>query len=473
MWQRFTERARRVIFFAQEEAGRLGESFVDTEHILLGLVREDDSVAVRVLARMGVKPKAVRSELEGKLKHGPGAEGRDMQLTPKAKDCIDLAYDEARRLNNNYIGTEHVLLGLLGDDFGLTTEAFRKFGVELQRTRGIVEELQGNKTRKGFPEAAESTFLEGDHVGLRGGDLLDIAQLTRAQIDAIFGLSAQLKSGAISPADQRKILEGKTMAMIFEKPSLRTRVSFETGMFQLGGMAINLQPGDISLGQRESIADAARNFERMVQIIMARVFDHSTVTELAEYAKVPVINGLSDLEHPCQALADFFTIFEHKGKLEGLKLAFIGDGNNVAHSLVLLAAKVGMNFAIACPEGYEPSFEIVAAARVFAEETGAAIEIVRDPAQAAEGADAIYTDVWASMGQEAEQEERAKTFENYQVNADLMKHAKEDAIFMHCLPAHRGSEVTDEVIDSPQSVVFDEAENRLHVQKAVMALLAG
>ena len=308
---------------------------------------------------------------------------------------------------------------------------------------------------------------------MKGKDLLDIAGLSRAEIDTILDTAAKLKNGTISPADQRDILKGQTLAMIFEKPSLRTRVSFETGIFQLGGHGIYLGPKDISLGTRESVGDIASTLDRMVDIIMARVFAHSSVIGLAEYAKCPVINGLSDLEHPCQALADFQTILEHKSKLEGLKLAFIGDGNNVAHSLMLLAAKVGMNFTIGCPNGYEPAPEVTARAREFAKETGAAIVIEYDPAKAVDGADVVYTDVWASMGQEAEAEERAKIFAPYQVNADLMKHAKDDAIFEHCLPAHRGSEVTDEVIDSPQSVVFDEAENRLHAQKAVMVLLAG
>ncbi|MCE5313580.1 MAG: ornithine carbamoyltransferase [Armatimonadota bacterium] len=310
-------------------------------------------------------------------------------------------------------------------------------------------------------------------VELRGKSLLDIAQLSRAEIDVIFDMTRKLKDGVIPPSRQRRILAGKTLAMIFEKPSLRTRVSFETGIFQLGGHGIYLGPNDIALGKRESVADVARTIGRMCDIVMARVFEHEKVTGLAEYAGVPVINALSDLEHPCQALADFYTIIEHKGKLEGLKLAFIGDGNNVAHSLMLLAAKVGMNFAIGCPKDYEPDENVTAKAREFAKETGATIEITNDPIEAVKGADVVYTDVWASMGQEAEAEERAKTFADFQVNSDLMSHAKPDAIFEHCLPAHRGSEVTDEVIDSKQSVVFDEAENRLHAQKAVMVLLAG
>ncbi|MCX8053268.1 MAG: ornithine carbamoyltransferase [Armatimonadetes bacterium] len=307
---------------------------------------------------------------------------------------------------------------------------------------------------------------------MAGKDLLEISYLTRDEIDAIFELASRLKIDAKTTRDWR-VLAGKTMAMIFEKPSLRTRVSFEAGMTQLGGHAIYLAPSDIQLGKRESIADAARTLDRMCDIIMARVFAHETVVELAKHAQVPVINGLSDLEHPCQALADFFTILEKKGDLKKVKVAFVGDGNNVAHSLMLLASKVGAHFAIACPNGYDPLEKIACASESFAKETDAKIDIVRDPVDAVKDADVVYTDVWASMGQEHEAEERAKAFATYQVNSDLMSKAKPNAIFMHCLPAHRGSEVTDEVIDSTQSVVFDQAENRLHVQKAVMALVAG
>lgn len=302
-------------------------------------------------------------------------------------------------------------------------------------------------------------------------DLLDIASLSKSDIETIYKVTYNLKSGIVSLSEQRNILEGKTLAMIFEKPSLRTRVSFETGIFQLGGHGIYLGPSDISLGKRESVADIARNLERMVDIIMARTFAHQSVVDLAEYAQIPVINALSDLEHPCQALADFYTIKEHKGDFEGLKLAFIGDGNNVAHSLMLLAAKVGTHFSIGCPKGYEPDSKVLAQTLEFAKISGAKIEVINDAKAAAKDADIIYTDVWASMGQESEQKEREIAFADFQVNSELMKCAKNDAIFEHCLPAHRGSEVTDEVIDSAQSVVFDEAENRLHAQKAVMALL--
>jgi ornithine carbamoyltransferase len=281
-----------------------------------------------------------------------------------------------------------------------------------------------------------------------------------------------LKGRSLKQQVDDPILPGKTLAMIFEKPSLRTRVTFETGMTQLGGHAIYIQPSDIALGTRESVPDAARNFERMVQGIVARVFSHQTVVDLAKYANIPVINGLSDLEHPCQALADFLTIYEKKGDPKGLKVAFIGDGSsNTCHSLMLLAAKLGSNFAVGSPEGYEPDTVIWTAAKREAEENGVSIAITTDPMEAVKDADVIYTDVWTSMGQEVEREERLPLFRPYQVNQTLVDAAKDDVIVLHCLPAHRGEEITDEVIDGPHSVVFDQAENRLHAQKAVMALV--
>ncbi len=463
MWQRFTEEARRVVFFAQEEAGRLRENQVATEHLLLGLTREGDGAAAKTLASLNVSLQRIRTEVERVVTRGEGRLGQDMQLTARAKRVIDLAYEEARGLNNDYIGSEHLLLGMIREEEGLAGRILRNLEVEYAKARGTVILMQ----KAQISDATASTPAD-----LKGKDLLKIADLNRDQLTALFDMTTRLKTKVISTADQRKILEGKTLAMIFEKPSLRTRVSFETGVFQLGGQGIYLQPTDIQLGKRETIADAARNLERFVDIIMARVFEHRTVAELAEYASIPVINGLCDLEHPCQALADFQTILEHKGKFEGLKMAFLGDGNNVSQSLMLLAAKVGMNFTLGCPTGYDAVPEVVAQAKKDAGSTGATIETVYDPAEAAKDADIIVTDVWASMGMEDEVAERERAFSPFQVNAALMKHAKPDAIFMHCLPAHRGSEVTDEVIDSPQSVVFDEAENRLHAQKAVMVLLA-
>lgn len=464
MWQKFTAKARKVIFLAQEEASKLGENHVSTEHILLGLMRpeEEDSTAILALKLMNVRIQAIRSELGREIPNSEGKLDGNMQLTPRAKHVIDLAFDSARELKNDFIGTEHIMLGLIREGEGMAAKILAKHvNKDYTVSMAAIKEVQ-----------LKAGKISAD-AGLGGQSLLGIADLSREQLVALFDMTCKLKTKVISAADQRKILEGKTLGMIFEKPSLRTRVSFETGIFQLGGHGIYLAPADIQLGKRESIGDVAQTLGRMADIIMARVFAHSTVTELAKHARVPVINGLCDLEHPCQALADFYTILEHKGKFEDLKFAFVGDGNNVSQSLMLLAAKMGMHFSLGCPEGYDPNPDIVELAQKCAAETNSNIEITHDPIKAVSDADIVATDVWASMGQESEAAERAKVFQSFQVNAVLMGHAKPDAIFEHCLPAHRGSEVTDDVIDSPQSVVFDEAENRLHAQKAVMVLLAG
>jgi ornithine carbamoyltransferase len=259
--------------------------------------------------------------------------------------------------------------------------------------------------------------------------------------------------------------------MIFEKPSLRTRVSFDVGIHQLGGFSLYLSPAEINLGKRESIPDVARNLERMVQGIMIRTFAHRIVEEMAEYAHVPIINGLTDYSHPCQAMADYLTVQEVKGPLHGIKLAFVGDGNNVAHSLMFAGARLGVTVAVVTPRGFEPAEDAVLWTREEGRKTGAQLILTNDANEGVRDADVIYTDVWASMGQEAEAEARRKAFLPYQVNEALFSKAKPDAIFMHCLPAHRGEEVTNGVIDSPRSVVFQEAENRLHAQKAIMATL--
>jgi ornithine carbamoyltransferase len=300
---------------------------------------------------------------------------------------------------------------------------------------------------------------------LQGRDYLSVDDLTPAEIKHLLALTAEIKA---HPKRYRRSLEGVMMALIFEKPSLRTRTTFTVGIKQLGGDSILLTPADINLGKRESVYDVAKNLERMVGGIMIRTFGHDICTALAQHASVPVINGLTDLEHPCQAMADIFTVIEHRKNLKRLKLTYIGDGNNVAHSLMLIAAKLGTTMFVATPEGYKPKQAIMDRSQAIAEETGARIVWTADPVEAAREADMIYTDTWASMGQETEAEARRKIFGPYQVNRELFSHARENALFMHCLPAHRGWEVTDEVIDAPNSVVFQEAENRLHAQKAIM-----
>lgn len=276
-------------------------------------------------------------------------------------------------------------------------------------------------------------------------------------------LKERFKKGEVNNS-----LLGKTLAMIFEKPSTRTRVSFETGMTQLGGHAIYLSPRDMQLGRGETVADTARVLSRMVDAILYRAFDHKNVLELAKYSTVSVINGLDDEEHPTQMVADFMTIWEKKGKFKGLKFAYVGDGNNTLNSLLLSAALVGMDIHAATPEGFEPKRHYVDEAKKLARKSGSEIVITNDPDEAVKNADVIYTDVWVSMGEESEAEEKEKKFGKYQVNSKLVKLAKKDFIFMHCLPAHRGKEVTDEVADSPNSVIFDEAENRLHAEKIIL-----
>jgi ornithine carbamoyltransferase len=275
------------------------------------------------------------------------------------------------------------------------------------------------------------------------------------------------------PADFRKALSGRQMVMFFEKPSLRTRLTFEAGMNSLGGSTMFVDQTQERLGARETLSDVAHNLERWVDLIVLRTFSQQTIDGMAQHACVPVINALSDIEHPCQALADYFTLVERFGDLKGRTLAYVGDGNNVAHSLLLTAACLGSSIRVATPVGYEPNPQIVADAQAIAEQTGGEISLMTDPHEAVAGADAVYTDAWTSMGQEGEENKRATIFPPYQVNAELMAEAAPDAAFMHCLPAHRGLEVTDEVMDSPQSVIFEQAENRMHVQKSILYLLLG
>lgn len=304
----------------------------------------------------------------------------------------------------------------------------------------------------------------------QGRDFLALADYSPDEILELLVVAKDLKEKQ-KKGIPHEILKGKTLGMIFQKSSTRTRISFEVAMHQLGGHPLFLSGRDLQLGRGETIADTARVLSRYLDGIMIRTFSHEEVRELAKHADIPVINGLTDLLHPCQVLADLLTIQEHKGELKGLKLAYIGDGNNMAHSLMLGGAKVGMDVYIACPKGYEPDPEILELAQKISVTTGATVKVTNDPTEAANNADVIYTDVWASMGQEEEQAERVKIFASFQVNENLVKLAKSDYLFMHCLPAHRGEEVTEEVLEGPNSVIFDEAENRLHAQKAVLALL--
>lgn len=296
-------------------------------------------------------------------------------------------------------------------------------------------------------------------------DLLKVSDLSRSEIEALLNRALVLKAGMDVNACP---LIGKNIGLFFEKPSTRTRLSFEAGIYQLGGNAICMNPDELQLGRGETVADTARTISRYLNAFMMRTFSHTTIETLAANSTIPVINGLSDLHHPCQAFADVMTLLEKKGRIEGLKVAYVGDGNNVCNSLIEAAALLGFHLTIACPEGFEPHNEILENARSLAKSE---IVVLRAPREAAGMADAVYTDVWVSMGQENEAEHKKKIFRDYQINADLLSCAKKDAIVLHCLPAHRGEEITDEVIDGPQSVVFDQAENRLHTQKALLEML--
>lgn len=301
-------------------------------------------------------------------------------------------------------------------------------------------------------------------------NFISIHDLTLYQFSKILDISREIKD---NPHRFRNKLKGKILAMIFQKPSLRTRMTFEVGMLQLGGEAVYLSPSDIQIGTRETVYDMGKNLERWVDAIMIRTFAHQNVIDLTQACHIPVVNALTDLLHPCQAMADFFTLKEKRGDLANFKLAYVGDGNNVCHSLLSAAAKAGSKMSVATPPGYEPDPEIRKQAEEDGKETGASFSFTNDPSEAVENADAVYTDTWASMGQEQEKEKRGEIFAPFQVNKSLMAKAKKGVFFMHCLPAHRGEEVTDDVIDSSQSIVYDQAENRLHVQKVIMLSLLG
>jgi len=301
-----------------------------------------------------------------------------------------------------------------------------------------------------------------------GRDLISIQDFLPKELACALELAASMKA---RPSDYRGTLVGKQIVLFFEKPSLRTRLTFEAGINSLGGVSFFVDQTLSRLGARESLSDVAHNLERWVDGVVLRTFAHETVTTMALHTSIPVINALSELEHPCQAMADMLTLQEHFGDLRNVRLAYVGDGNNMAHSLMLAAASLGATISVATPEGYEPSAEITNAAQDLAAISGGGVEVIHDPVEAVAGADAVYADVWASMGQESEAAERRNIFTPYQVNQNLFSYAARHAVFMHCLPAHRGDEVTEAVIDSPRSVVFDQAENRLHIQKAILVLL--
>jgi ornithine carbamoyltransferase len=315
------------------------------------------------------------------------------------------------------------------------------------------------------PGASPSSYA---YRGVTGRDLISIQDFSPDELACALELAASMKA---RPADFRGVLQGKQIVLFFEKPSLRTRLTFEAGINSLGGSSFFVDQTQSRLGARESLSDVAHNLERWIDGVVLRTFAHETVTSMAMHASIPVINALSEQEHPCQALADMLTLQEHFGDLRGVRLAYVGDGNNVAHSLMLAAASLGASISIGTPAGYEPDAAVIKAAGKLAKASGGQVQLLNDPVEAVAGADAVYTDVWASMGQEEEAAARQKLFAPFQVNQKLFSYAAKHAVFMHCLPAHRGDEVAASVIDSPRSVVFDQAENRLHIQKSIMVLL--
>jgi ornithine carbamoyltransferase len=335
------------------------------------------------------------------------------------------------------------------------------------KPEGAAEPVRPGKAALGIQ--SDVAFAEAAKR-LNGRDLCSIADLTVGEMAAIMELAHTVKN---NPDDFRHALDGKQMVLFFEKASLRTRLTFEAAINTLGGNAIFVDQTQSPLGERESIPDMAHNVERWMSVIVLRTYSHDTITEMAACSRVPVVNALSDLEHPCQALADFFTLEERFGSVEGLHFTYVGDGNNVCHSLMLAAAQLGVHCTIGSPKGFEPKLDIIHKAIEIAEQTGGSITLMHDPVKAVEGADAVYTDVCTSMGFEHEATKRAPIFKPYQVNESLMSRAQQDAVFMHCLPAHRNAEVTDAVLDGPQSVVFDQAENRMHAQKALLLMLLG
>ncbi len=525
MWQRMTERANQVLAFAEQEAARLGGTRVEPEHVLLALARESDATATRVLERLGLHLESIAREVEVRLPHGHAGTGEAMVVTPATKAVLNSAYEEARRLRDNYIGTEHLLLGLIRQHDSLAARGLSAQGADLERTRNEVqathnrdeetqvlnetlreqmqklvafrqeEERQAAETGEDVwsyvkallalsrraPEERSARSAEANAVlgvdlaraACRGlTDLRGIEDLTREQAWAFLAAARVLKETLnISKTAHRGLLDGKTLAMVFERPALRTRVTFETGMFQLGGHAISMHQLDSVAGRPELTADLARSLELWVDGLLARAFSHQSIAELAQFSRVPVINGLSSREHPCEALAAFLTLWERRGSVEGQKVVFVGNKRHVAQSLMLLGAKLGAHMVLVTPENWVPEPELLRAARADAEAVGGSVTHSHDARSACGGADVIYTDAWADVSAEEDPVQVQKRLGGLQVNEELIALAKPDFLFMHCLPARRGVEVTPEVIDGPNSVIFHQAENRLHAQKAVLAVL--
>ena len=459
----FTRNGRKAMLWAQVEAMRRGDIYVEREHLLLGLLHGEETSALQLLARIGYAPEELRMRISGLLKPENGAARTESAtLSPGAKQVVEQARRETESTGHDYVGTEHLLLALLHEapasveSVGLSYE-----GVAQALSSGLAGALTEEFNPAPLVTPARLTprasFLKGRHF-------LSVNDLSTEEIEQLFDLTREIKLGKA-----QNVASGKCAALLFEKPSLRTKLSFSVGMSRLGGQALYFAKEEVGLGHRESVKDAARVLSRMVDAIIIRTFDHRNIVELAHYASVPVINALTDLEHPCQALADFYTILEYRSETRGQKLVYIGDGCNTAISLMLLAPRLGTHFTLACPPGYEPPAPLIAQAQELAAWHGTTFEISHDPVAASNDADILYTDVWTSMGQENEKAKRLADFAGFQIGARTLREAKEDALILHCLPAHYGEEITEDAVDSPQSGIFDQAENRLHVQQALLA----
>jgi ornithine carbamoyltransferase len=470
----FTRNGRKAMLWAQVEAMRRGDLYVEPEHLLLGLMHGENTGALRLVYRMGLSGVQVRDAVAALLApEAAGARVDSSQLSPSAKKVVEQARRETEVTGDDYVGTEHLLLAILrGYENGIAAKP------------GLMDSL--GSLRITYTTAAEAVKTIGSEMPtildpsvvktaarpivtarpgfLHGRDLLSIEDLSPEEVRALFELTREIKTGRTP-----KNGDGKSLALLFEKPSLRTKVTFSVGMARLGGTSVYLSKEEVGLGVRETVPDAARCLSRWVDAIAIRTASDTTLRELAEYASVPVINALTDREHPCQALADFYTILESRSETHGMKLVFVGDGNNVAVSLMLLAPVLGTHFTLCCPPGYEPPADLLDRGKAKAKEHGTNFEISHDPLIAADDADILYTDVWTSMGQETETKKRKKDFAKFAINAEMIREAKEDVLVLHCLPAHRGDEITDEVMDGPFSGVFDQAENRLHVQQALLS----
>ncbi|GAB4454194.1 MAG: hypothetical protein OHK0029_08560 [Armatimonadaceae bacterium] len=470
----FTRNGRKAMLWAQVEAMRRGDMYVEPEHLLLGLMHGENTGALRLVDRMGLTSSQIREAIAVLLApEAAGARVDTSQLSVSAKKVVEQARRETEATGHDYVGTEHLLMAILRgyeNGVGIKPGLLDSLAHLHLTCQGAVDCL---RLLMSEPPSERETLRPAEPVRplpaarpgfLKGRHLLGIDDLSTEEIRALFELTREIKTGR-SPVNG----QGKTLAMLFEKPSLRTRVTFTVGMSRLGGQSLCLSKEEVGLGTRESVPDVARCLSRWVDAIAIRTFSDTTLRELAQYANIPVINALTDREHPCQALADFYTILESRSETRGMKLVYVGDGNNVAISLMLLAPRLGTHFTLCCPPGYEPASDLVERATEMAKANGTNFEISHEPLVAADDADILYTDVWTSMGQEAEAKKRKKEFSGFAINAEMIREAKDDVLVLHCLPAHRGEEISDEVMDGPFSGVWDQAENRLHVQQALLA----